>query len=439
MRPERYSTLVAIAAVILVITLLVPARAQQPTDEPTFRMALTGDSIITRKLSIHQEPTFLSMIELIRGADAAFTNIEMLFHDFEYPPMHQSGGTYMRAPPALVDELVWAGFDLGSLANNHAGDYGSGAMLASARYVAGGVGASLAEAREAKFLDTGKGRIALISVSSTFPDHSRAGRSRNDIPARPGLNPLRHIETTIVTRDRLESLRGILRDLGRTPPDGDSLSFFGRRFEVGNTPGTRSEPHAGDLESIASVVRNASRLADYTMVTIHAHEGAETRLVPAEFLVTFARAMVDAGADMFVGHGPHVLRGIEIYKDAPIFYSLGDFMFQNETLLRLPDENYARYELGPDAKAPPVFLDTDLERIGRSKEVGRWGERRVGPRRIRRERREPVGRPEFPSTARRAGRPPWREVSGGVRGGSGTWCCACCGANRLRRCRVRWA
>ena len=91
MRPERYSTLVAIAAVILVITLLVPARAQQPTDEPTFRMALTGDSIITRKLSIHQEPTFLSMIELIRGADAAFTNIEMLFHDFEYPPMHHAG------------------------------------------------------------------------------------------------------------------------------------------------------------------------------------------------------------------------------------------------------------------------------------------------------------------------------------------------------------
>jgi poly-gamma-glutamate synthesis protein (capsule biosynthesis protein) len=89
-------------------------------------------------------------------------------------------------------------------------------------------------------------------------------------------------------------------------------------------------------------------LADYTLVTIHAHEGGRDRLVPADFLVTFARAMIDAGADLFVGHGPHVLRGIELYKGKPILYSLGDFIFQNETLLRLPSENYEPYELGGD-------------------------------------------------------------------------------------------
>jgi Bacterial capsule synthesis protein PGA_cap len=59
--------------------------------------------------------------------------------------------------------------------------------------------------------------------------------------------------------------------------------------------------------------------------------------------------MVDAGADMFVGHGPHVLRGIEIYKGKPILYSLGDFIFQNETLLRLPSENYESQNLGATA------------------------------------------------------------------------------------------
>jgi capsule synthesis protein PGA_cap len=58
--------------------------------------------------------------------------------------------------------------------------------------------------------------------------------------------------------------------------------------------------------------------------------------------------MVDAGADMFVGHGPHVLRGVELYKGKPILYSLGDFIFQNETLLRLPSENYEPYGLGSD-------------------------------------------------------------------------------------------
>ncbi len=102
-----------------------------------------------------------------------------------------------------------------------------------------------------------------------------------------------------------------------------------------------------DLDGIAAVVKNASGLADYVMVTIHAHEGnPRDRMVPADFLVTFARAMVDAGADLFVGHGPHVLRGVEIYKGKPIFYSLGDFIFQNETLLRLPAENYAPFNLG---------------------------------------------------------------------------------------------
>jgi len=66
--------------------------------------------------------------------------------------------------------------------------------------------------------------------------------------------------------------------------------------------------------------------------------------------VTFARAMIDAGADVFVGHGPHVLRGVEIYKGKPILYSVGDFIFQNETLLRLPSENYETYDLGPDSQ-----------------------------------------------------------------------------------------
>lgn len=52
------------------------------------------------------------MIDLIRSSDVAFTNLEMLFHDYEPYPMHESGGTYMRAEPSLVNELVWAGFDM---------------------------------------------------------------------------------------------------------------------------------------------------------------------------------------------------------------------------------------------------------------------------------------------------------------------------------------
>ncbi len=333
-----------------------------------YTIALTGDSIITRKLSVYDEPEFLSMIERIRSADVAFTNIEMLFHDYESYPMASSGGTYMRAQPEMVKELVWAGFDLGGLANNHSGDYGPGAMLLSEKYVreagitAAGVGRSLAEAREAKFLETGKARIALVCLASTFPDHAMAGKSRDDIPARPGLSPLRHKVTNRVTRQELEALRGILKSLSmNVPASGDSLTFRGERFVAAEPAGVLTEAHEGDMEEIAAIVRNAESLSDFTIVSIHAHEGASDRTVPAQFVIDFARRMVDEGADVFVGHGPHVLRGIEIYKGRPIFYSLGDFIFQNETLQRLPHENYGPLGLEDD-KGLADFNDARYDR-----------------------------------------------------------------------------
>src|SRR5215211_6973511 len=89
-----------------------------------------------------------------------------------------------------------------------------------------------------------------------------------------------------------------------------------------------------DVAEVAAVVRNAAALSDYVIISIHAHEGGGGT-APAEFVTNFAHAMIDAGAAVFVGHGPHYLRGIEVYRGKPIFYSLGDFIFQNETLLRL--------------------------------------------------------------------------------------------------------
>lgn len=351
----RFRALIIGSALCCALVPVLPGLAQQPAQD--FSLALTGDSIITRRLSVYSEPAFTRVIDLIRGADAAFTNLEMLFHDYEPYASAASGGTYMRAEPALMKDLVWAGFDMVSRANNHSGDYGVLGMNLTTKYVAeagvvqAGVGQSLAEAREATFLETPKGRVALISVASTFPDSSRAGRTRGDMPARPGLNPLRFTTTTTVTPARLATLREIASEVSGRPAQGagDSLTFMGTRFVAGPTPGVRTEPLKIDLDEIAAVVKNASGLADYTVVSIHAHEGGRERTLPADFLVTFARAMVDAGADMFVGHGPHLLRGVEIYKGKPILYSLGDFIFQNETLLRLPSENYEPFGLGATA------------------------------------------------------------------------------------------
>ncbi|NIT96333.1 MAG: CapA family protein, partial [Actinobacteria bacterium] len=246
-------------------------------------------------------------------------------------------------------------FDMVSRANNHTGDYGVEGLRLTTRYVeeAGlvhaGAGESLAEAREARFLETARGRVAIVSMASTFPDHSAAGEARGSMASRPGLSPLRYSTERIVTADQLDRLEAVLDDMElsfRRTDDGGSA--LGTAFVVGEEPGVTTRPDPGDVTEIAAVVRSASRLADHVLVTIHAHEREGPNSVPADFVVEFARAMVDAGATMFVGHGPHVLRGIEIYRGKPIFYSLGDFVFQNETLLRLPAENYARYDLGPD-------------------------------------------------------------------------------------------
>lgn len=338
------------------------AAAPGATANTSMTIALTGDSIITMKLSVHTEPQFLKMIDTIRGADVAFTNLEMLFHDYEPYPMTQSGGTYMRAAPALAKELVWAGFDIVARANNHANDYGAEGMRLTTKYVAeaglvqAGVGESLREAREARYLDTDKGRVALISVASTFPDPSRAGTSWGDTKARPGLNPLRFTTTYVVTRQQFDALRGALSAAGQLRGRGGQaaasqteMTVFERHFVVGDKQETRTAPLKEDLDAMAASVSNASRQADYTIVSSHTHEGGADRFAPPEFFVTFAHAMIDAGADVVTASGPHVLRGIEVYKGKPIFYSLGDFIFENETLQRQPPENYEPLGLPRDS------------------------------------------------------------------------------------------
>jgi poly-gamma-glutamate synthesis protein (capsule biosynthesis protein) len=156
-----------------------------------------------------------------------------------------------------------------------------------------------------------------------------------------------------VERSQLETLRGTLREIGQpVSASGEPLDFFGTTLVPGNETsggggrggGAPSQPHPQDLAEIAQSARTAAAVADYVIVNIHAHN-------QGPYLRTFAHAMIDAGADVFVGHGPHYLTGIEIYRGKPIFYSLGDFLFQNETLLRLPYDNYDSYDLGADVTA----------------------------------------------------------------------------------------
>lgn len=326
------------------------------------RFVLTGDSILNRKLSVYKDPAYIALFDKIRSADAGFTNFETLIHNYEFPGAAVSGGAYQTSPPSIVNELKWAGFKLLSVANNHAFDFGVDGLRSTLRALdaAGltyaGAGENLALARAPAYLDTEKGRIGLVACASTFTEGSLAGEQRPDLKGRPGLSPLRF--STIYSTDAA-TLEGLRKLVLLSAPGGrrdGPVRLAGGTYEVGDKPAIRTEPLKEDVDGIVSSIREARRQADWVVVSIHAHEGKPgNRELPADFLIAFAHAAIDAGADVFVGHGPHVLRAIEIYKSKPIFYSLANFAFENETMQFQPAESYREAGLPPTASPADYF------------------------------------------------------------------------------------
>ena len=154
-------------------------------------MALTGDSMISRSLMLYREELFLKLREILLGADVRFTNGEILFHNFENSPTYYTR-TYMRCDPRLIKDLQWLGFNLMSCANNHGIDYGEGGVLTNIRnldeagMVHAGSGSNYAEAVAPAYLETPKGRVALLSATSSGRANSRAGEQRRDMKGRSG-------------------------------------------------------------------------------------------------------------------------------------------------------------------------------------------------------------------------------------------------------------
>lgn len=96
-------------------------------------------------------------------------------------------------------------------------------------------------------------------------------------------------------------------------------------------------------------------MVDWVVFSMHNHEGGPTEDEPSDHIVQLAHAVIDAGADVFIGHGPHLDRGVELYKGKPILYSLGNFIIQNDTVLRMPQESMTLNGLGLDAMAGELF------------------------------------------------------------------------------------
>lgn len=335
-------------------------------------MTATGDSLITLRQSVYNEPEFLRLIEIIRDVDVAFSNLEMLIHNYDEDcyPAAECGGTYTRAPPYIIDEMVWMGFDIFSTANNHSLDYMYGGLFSTIRHLetAGvpyaGTGRNLSEARQPAYLDTGAGRVAMISASSTFADFGRAGDARRDMEGRPGINPLRYEQWYEARPSTIEKLKDIERELELPEVFQEECSyhFLKTKFVEGTQPKLHTKPNKEDMEGNLESIKDASKQSDWVLFSLHAHEGLPHNTEqPAEFIEEFARASIDAGAHCFIGHGHHAMRGIEIREGKPIFYSLGNFIFQNETVLKMPAAFYKRYNLEPYSGTVSTAYDARYE------------------------------------------------------------------------------
>jgi len=346
-----------------------------------FTLAATGDTLVARRLPAVD--TSLAELNAIMGAsDARFTNLEVVLHDTTGYPAGKDAGTYCAVSPAVVHDLSALGFNMYSCANNHSMDWmyqgllGTIDALDSAGACRAGIGRTLSEARAPHYLETAAGRVALVALTTTGPAFGRAADPRGDVPGRPGVNHLRHEVTYQLPAEFLSSLDTIRQELhldawqqllvrlGFARPAADGgLRLFGHQFSAGAKFRTITGEHPGDLEANCRSIAHARRQADYVLVSIHSHEmKAGDEEASPEFLEHCARACIDAGAHAVLGHGPHLLRGIEIYNGYPIFYSLGNFLFESELMDKQPQDYFDKLGLPTEATASELF---DLRAAGR--------------------------------------------------------------------------
>jgi poly-gamma-glutamate synthesis protein (capsule biosynthesis protein) len=364
--PIARIALVAVFA-LLFLGATVEARAAT-TVRDGFTLAAVGDIIIVRPISNTRDPAFGAMASVLREADAAVGNFEGSAFDmrrFRGHPQAQFGGVLVNGSPQVAADLRSLGIGLVSRANNHALDWGVEGMrlttetLAAAGIVSAGAGEHRAAARAAGAVNTPKGRIALVSAASSYTKLSRAAPPVGAAPGRPGVSALRTTRYALVTREEARVLRRIRDEQpgasALLEDDPDQFELFGDDYRVADRRGFEYEMHPVDRDEILESVRAAKRDADFVLLAVHAHQPGNWSEDPPDFFPRLARAAIDAGADQVVGHGPHRLRGVEIYKGKPIFYGLGNFVFQLDLLESASMDLYERFGLDPSRVSGAEF------------------------------------------------------------------------------------
>lgn len=336
-----------------------------------FRLGVTGDLIYLRPMAKTLEAQRSHLVSEMRSADVLIGNLETVLLDldtFSGSPQAQSGGTWMLADPAVAKDLKSLGFDMMGLANNHATDWGVEALLETRRcldeaeLLHAGAGHTMAQARAATYLDVPQGRIAFLSASATFTPMSPAADPLGRVPARAGISTLGSTPYSAVNPADYARLVELAQpSFTGNVVRRDSLKLMDGEFEPDpsvpeGTADLRYRTHEKDAQQILTQIRQAKQNASLVVFGFHYHEPDNASQEPAEFAAQFSRKVIDAGADVVVAHGPHQLRGVEIYNGAPIFHSLGNFAMMTNSLDTVTRNTYELYSADPEEVTVPELL-----------------------------------------------------------------------------------
>lgn len=348
--------------------------------------AAVGDCFITRNAPEGDSRVQL-ITDLLVKNDVRLANLEVCLNEGEIFPSAVSGGTWACAHPSVLGSLKKYGFNMLSWANNHTLDFlHSGLILTKAHLESSGIvhagsGKNLAEASKPQYLDTANGRVALISCVTTAPPTWIAGDQRNDSLGRPGVNLIRTKTMFKVKKEDIKHLNELTKELpinvkneldidhGFLPelPDG-VLSFGDYQFVESRERSELVTINDKDLDRIRRSIELAKHNSDYVIISLHAHEmEGNNNHEPAKFIIDLARSFINFGAQAVICHGPHLVRGIEIYQECPIFYSLGNFIYQPESVSFQPADVYEQFNLDNTHNLSDLF-----DKMTRNNSIGHY-------------------------------------------------------------------
>ena len=313
-----------------------------------FTIAVTGQSLIKHDIRGLETSGFRGARDVLGRADLSFTNFEgtILGRHGGWP---MKGSFFGCSPPVVLDSLQALGFQALSLSNNHSFDLGPSGILSTSEeverrgFLHAGIGRNQIEAARAGKGSYGGRKVALVAMDGgPGADFMYAGDAGPGRPERPGVNRLRVTKVIDVDDTAFEELRKVRDKVGYTTmdlgndsqpddapyvePDAEisiARAIFRRSDRVGRNITVDEADSARNLAAITSAAEEGYLVIAY----LHHHHWASDWYQVPEWVGAFAKKCVDAGAAMFVSHGAPVLQPVEIYRQRPIFYSLGNFIF----------------------------------------------------------------------------------------------------------------